>query len=187
MSAQFSFQLTSLQGLIVISRLPVADSRGYLERLFCAEALSEIGISKPVIQINHTLTHRPGAVRGMHFQRPPHAEVKIISCLKGEVFDVAIDLRARSATFLCWHGEILSPKNHKSLYIPEGFAHGFQAITDDCELLYVHTEAYAPHAEGGIVPTDPRVAIRWPLPITELSDRDNNHPLLDGAFSGIVI
>src|SRR5437867_9138236 len=103
MSAQFSFQLTSLQGLIVISRLPVADSRGYLERLFCAEALSEIGMSKPVIQINHTLTHRPGAVRGMHFQRPPHAEVKIISCLKGEVFDVAIDLRARSATFLCWH------------------------------------------------------------------------------------
>jgi dTDP-4-dehydrorhamnose 3,5-epimerase len=106
--------------------------------------------------------------------------------LRGEVFDVAIDLRRSSPTFLHWHGEILSAENKKSYLIPEGFAHGFQALTDDCELLYLHTAGYAPHAEGGIHPQDERVGIEWPLGITDISNRDSNHPRLDESFVGLI-
>ena len=122
----------------------------------------------------------------MHFQRPPHAETKIVSCLRGEVFDVAIDLRSWSSTYLRWHGEVLSAENHRTLLIPEGFAHGFQALVDDCEMLYFHTAAYQPGAESGLNPADPAVAIRWPLPISELSARDRAHALIADGFDGMT-
>lgn len=185
--SRFEFSPTPLRGLVVVQRKPIKDSRGLLARLFCGEEFRQIGIERQIVQINQSLTHLRGAVRGLHFQYPPHAEAKIVTCVRGEVFDVAVDLRADSPTFLQWHSEILSAENARSLCIPEGFAHGFQTLTDDCELLYLHTEAYAPQAEGGLHPRDPRVGVDWPLPITELSSRDQHHPLLGADFTGIAV
>jgi dTDP-4-dehydrorhamnose 3,5-epimerase len=121
----------------------------------------------------------------MHFQRPPYAETKFVSCLRGEVFDVAVDLRRGSPTFLFWHGEILSADNHRTMVIPEGFAHGFQTLCDDCEMLYFHSAAYHEAAEGGVNALDPLLAIKWPLEVTTLSDRDLAHPRLVGEFKGL--
>jgi len=185
MSDRFDILDTPLLELKLIQRKPIGDSRGYLERLFCADDLQALISGKGIVQINHTLTARHGTVRGMHFQHPPHAETKFVSCLRGEVFDVAVDLRQGSPTFLRWHAEILSAGNHKTLMIPEGFAHGFQALTEDCEMLYFHTAAYQPGAECGLNAKDPSLNIRWPEAITELSPRDAAHPLLDGDFRGI--
>jgi len=174
-----------LPGLVLLERKAVQDSRGSLERLYCAESLAHLGVRRALSQINLTRTRQRGSVRGMHFQRPPHAETKIVSCLRGRVFDVAVDVRRGSPTFLHWHGEELTPEGHSSLLIPEGFAHGFQAMSDDCEMLYFHTAAYRPEAEGGLRPTDPSLAIAWPLPISEMSDRDATHPAIAGGFAGV--
>ena len=184
MSARFDLLDTPLSGLRILQRKPIGDSRGYLERLFCTEELQTLATGKPIVQINRTLTASRGTVRGMHFQHSPHAEIKFVSCLRGEVFDVAVDLRHNSVTFLRWHAEVLSAHNHKTLVIPEGFAHGFQTLTDDCEMLYFHTAAYQPTIESGLNSQDPRLAIQWPLSIAELSPRDAAHPLLDNDFAG---
>lgn len=183
--ARFKFIGTPLEGLTLVERQRAQDNRGFFSRLFCAEELAEVGFRMPIAQINHTLTTRKGAVRGLHFQYPPHAEDKLVSCLRGEIFDVAVDLRHRSSTFLRWHGEILSADNSRSLLIPQGFAHGFQALTDDCELLYLHSRPYAAGAEGALNVRDPALAIEWPLPITELSERDARHPAITSEFTGI--
>lgn len=186
MSSGIDIQATPLGGLSVVVRKPLADSRGYLERMFCENQWHSLLSRRRVVQINHTLTRRKGTVRGMHYQRAPHAEMKIVSCLRGTVFDVAVDLRLGSPTFLHWHAELLSHDNHKTLVIPEGFAHGFQNLTDDCEMLYLHTAAYAPNAEGGLNPRDPRLAIAWPLPISEMSPRDGGHAPIAEDFVGIA-
>jgi dTDP-4-dehydrorhamnose 3,5-epimerase len=165
----------------------MSDSRGFFARLFCIEEFRTIGLAKPIVQINHSLTAKRGTVRGLHFQYPPHTETKIVTCLHGEVFDVAVDLRADSPTFLQWHGEILSAANARSLCIPEGFAHGFQTMTEDCELLYLHTETYVPQSEDGVHPRDPRIGVQWPLPIAELSPRDEHHPMLGDGFVGMRV
>jgi dTDP-4-dehydrorhamnose 3,5-epimerase len=143
---RFKFIPTPLAGVVVVQRQPVEDSRGFLSRVYCAKEFSAAGVEKPLAQINHTLTRHRGYVRGMHFQRPPHAETKFVTCLRGEVFDVAVDVRRDSPTFLRWHAELLSATNQRSLLISEGFAHGFQTLTENCELLYLHTSAYEPVA-----------------------------------------
>ncbi|MBA3032745.1 MAG: dTDP-4-dehydrorhamnose 3,5-epimerase [Gammaproteobacteria bacterium] len=186
MSTRFDILDTPLAGLRILQRKFIGDSRGYLERLFCSEELQALAPGRHITQINHTLTATRGTVRGMHFQRPPHAEIKFVSCLRGEVFDVAVDLRDNSPTFLRWHAEVLSADNHKTLVIPEGFAHGFQTLTDNCEMLYFHTAAYQPGAEGGLNAQDPRLAIQWPLPVAGLSPRDAAQPLLDKSFTGVA-
>lgn len=185
MSTRFDTLETPLAGLRVLQRKPIGDQRGYLERLYCNEELQALAPGKPISQINRTLTAARGTVRGMHFQRPPHAEIKFVSCLRGEVFDVAVDLRDNSPTFLRWHAEVLSADNHKTLVIPEGFAHGFQTLTDDCEMFYLHTAAYDLAAEDGLNPQDPALTITWPLPMTELSVRDASHPLIVAGFTGL--
>lgn len=185
MRGRFDILKTEIAGLNVLQRMPLGDKRGYLERLFCNQELNEIISGKEIVQINHTLTASRGTVRGMHFQHPPHAEMKLITCLKGEVFDVAVDLRKDSPTFLKWHAEILNAENHKSLAIPEGFAHGFQTLADDCELIYLHTAAYESSAEGGVHPQDTRLSIKWPLPVHQLSPRDSAHSSLDESFIGV--
>ncbi len=187
MSDRFEILATTLLGLRIMQRNPIGDSRGYLERVFCADELLQLTAGKHIAQINHTMTASRGTVRGMHFQHPPHAEIKFVSCLRGEVFDVAVDLRDNSPTFLHWHAEVLSAVNHKTLVIPEGFAHGFQTLTNDCEMLYLHTAAHQLGAEGGLAAQDPQLAIHWPLPVSALSSRDSDHPLLDKSFTGIVL
>lgn len=187
MTSRFELCGTPLSGLTVLVRKPLGDSRGYLERMFCVDELSEQLGGRGVAQINRTRTANRSTVRGMHFQHPPHAETKFVSCLRGEVFDVAVDLRRDSPTFLSWHGEILSADNHRTLVIPEGFAHGFQTLADDCEMLYFHTAAYHAAAEGGLHPRDPRLDIAWPLPVAGLSARDAGHPFLNASFAGIAL
>ena len=187
MNTRFNIACTPINGLQVLQRKPLGDSRGYLERLFCTEELQPLLNGKKIVQINHTLTVKCGTVRGMHFQHPPHAEAKFVMCLRGEVFDVAVDLRRDSTSFLQWHGEVLSADNHKTLLIPEGFAHGFQTLTDNCELLYFHTAAYQSDAEGALNAQDPKMAIQWPLPISEQSERDKGHPMIQTDFQGIVV
>ena len=186
MSQRFDILPTNIDSLKVLRRRPIGDQRGYLERLFCSSELQDYLGGKKITQINHTLTEKKGTIRGFHYQQGPHAEIKFVSCLRGEVFDVAIDLRRNSPTFLKWHGEILSSKNHKSLIVLEGFAHGFQTLTDDCEMLYLHTASYEPSAEGGINPLDKRINLTWPLPVTEISERDRSHPLLREDFEGLI-
>ena len=176
-----------LAGLRMVERQVSGDSRGFLARLFCADELSSQGWDKPVNQINHSLTAKSGTVRGLHFQVPPHAEMKLVSCLRGRVWDVAVDLRRGSETYLQWHAEELSEDNCRALLIPEGFAHGFQTLTDGVELLYCHSAAYHPKAEGGISPRDARLAIAWPLEIVVMSDKDARHPTIDEGFEGILV
>lgn len=182
---RFAVTALPLAGLKLIERQCLGDRRGFLSRLFCVEELDAAGWCKPIAQINHTYTAHRGTVRGMHYQHPPHAEMKLVTCIRGEVWDVAVDLRTGSATFLHWHAEILSPDNHRALLIPEGFAHGFQALTDDVELLYCHSAVHSPDAEAALNAQDPRLAITWPLGIAELSPRDSKHPLIDSTFEGV--
>lgn len=165
-------------GALVVQRHRRGDDRGFLSRLYCADELTAIGLHSPIVQINQTVTHRSGTIRGMHFQRGAAAEDKFVSCLAGRVFDIAVDIRRDSPTFLQWHGIELSAENMRSFLIPKGFAHGFQTLDDDCELLYLHTAAYDPVAEAGVNPFDPAVAIDWPLPPTDISDRDQRRPLI---------
>ncbi len=183
--SRFNFHPTPLPGLTLVERQPIGDSRGFFARLYCTEEFRAAGWHKPIAQINHTLTRKQGAVRGLHFQHPPHAEGKLVSCFKGQIFDVAVDLRQGSPTFLHWHGAILSAENHRSLLIPEGFAHGFQTLTDDCELFYLHTTPFHAEAESALHVKDPKLGIAWPLPIAELSERDQVHPFIGPDFLGI--
>jgi dTDP-4-dehydrorhamnose 3,5-epimerase len=176
-----------LNGLKIIQRKAIEDERGFLTRVFCAEAFAEYGFNKAINQINHTLTKQKGSVRGLHYQLPPHAEIKFVSCIKGEVLDIALDLRKDSPTFLHWHAEILSESNRRSLLIPEGFAHGFQTLTDDCEMLYLHSAPYVKEAEAAININDPKLAINLPLSITDISERDALHPMINHHFQGIVV
>ncbi|RYH25813.1 MAG: dTDP-4-keto-6-deoxy-D-glucose epimerase [Alcaligenaceae bacterium] len=185
MNQRFLVTETLLSGLVCVERQRAEDKRGFFSRFFCAEELAEVGFAHPIAQINHTLTRRRGSVRGMHFQHPPHGEVKFVSCLRGEVLDVAVDVRRGSPTFLQWYAERLSADNRKSLLIPQGFAHGFQALSDDAELLYLHSAPYQSGAEGALHPQDPRLAIAWPLPLADMSERDASHPFLDDSFKGI--
>ena len=185
--SRFKIIDTPLAGLKVIQRNPISDDRGFLCRFFCAEELSQAGFTKAIVQINHTLTRKAGAVRGLHFQYAPAAEAKIISCIKGEVYDVAVDIRQGSPTFLRWHAERLSADNYKSYLLPEGFAHGVQALKDNCEMMYLHSESYRPETVGALNVLDPRLAINWPLEITEMSERDRRHPFVNEDFKGVLL
>jgi len=185
--SRLTFHPTPLAGLVVVERMPITDERGCLERLFCANEFAAQKVRLPVVQANRTVTACKGTVRGMHFQYPPHTDAKLVSCLAGKIFDIAVDLRRGSPTFLRWHAEELSSKNHKSLLIPAGFAHGLQTLEDNCELLYFHSAAYAADAEGGIHPSDPKIGIRWPLPVGEMSARDRGHSPLTDNFRGLAL
>ncbi len=176
-----------MSGLKLVERRRLGDSRGFLSRLYCAEELASAGWHKPIVQINHTFTAQRGTVRGMHYQQPPHAEMKLVTCIQGEVWDVAVDLRAGFPTFLHWHAEKLTADNHRALLIPEGFAHGFQTISDNVIMLYCHNSAHNPDSEAALNAQDPRLAITWPQAITVLSPRDAKHPLLNSEFTGVLL
>jgi len=185
--SRFDFIQTPLSGLKLLQRKAIEDHRGFFSRFYCFDELSTIGIMKPIVQINHSCTSKKGTVRGLHFQYPPYAENKIISCVKGEVFDVAVDVRSSSPTFLQWHGVILSSKNKKSFIVPEGFAHGFQTLSDDCELIYLSTAPYSETSEDAINAKDKKLSIIWPLPISDLSEKDAKQSFISDEFKGVDI
>lgn len=186
MNERFAMLPTPIAGVILAQRQPVNDARGWFERVFCADEFSVLGLKDPVMQINQSFTAVAGAVRGMHFQHSPSAEWKVISCVEGEVFDVVVDLRQGSPTFLRWHGEALSASNHRSMIVPPGVAHGFQTQTDHCRMLYLHSQPFNPDREAGISAIDPALKIVWPRPITLMSDRDKTLPVISPGFGGFV-
>lgn len=185
--SNFIFHETPLLNLKIIEHQPSIDERGFFSRLFCQKTLNHLIEKKTILQINRTLTRKKGTVRGLHFQHPPYSETKIVSCLKGKVWDVAVDLRKGSPTFLYYHAELLTEDNHKSYLIPEGFAHGFQTLTSDCEMIYFHTADYNKDLEGVINAVDQMIGINWPQPITQRSERDNNCSMLTESFKGLEL
>ncbi len=178
---------TALTGVHVVEFFSAEDRRGKFSRLFCTELLKQVLGERHIVQINHSVNTFSGIIRGLHYQLPPYAEMKLVRCLRGCVWDVALDVRKDSATFLKWHAEELSADNGKMLVIPEGCAHGFQVIEANSELLYLHTETYQPDHERGIRYEDPSLDIMWPLTAEHISDRDRNHPLLTRSFEGIQL
>jgi len=179
------FHPTPLKGAFTISLEPFSDERGWFARTFCKNEFIAIGHDAEWVQLNHSFTKNRGTIRGMHYQLPPFAEIKLVRCIAGIVYDVIIDLRKDSATFLQHFGTELSAANKQMIYIPEGFAHGFQALSDDAELIYHHSQYYTPGVEGGIRFDEPRVKINWPLAPQQLSERDLAHPYLNEQFKGI--
>ncbi|MCB2187250.1 MAG: dTDP-4-dehydrorhamnose 3,5-epimerase family protein [Deltaproteobacteria bacterium] len=177
---------TPLAGVTLVELALQVDARGQFTRLFCAREMAELAGGE-IAQINRSLTRRPGTVRGLHYQGPPALEAKTIFCLAGAVWDVAVDLRRGSPTFLQWHAVVLTRANQRALHLPPGVAHGFQTLEPDSELLYLHSQFYAPEHEGGVRPDDPRLGITWPREIAGLSERDQSFPLLSDDFPGVEV
>ncbi len=178
---------TPIADLIVAESQAFKDMRGAFARLFCEQELSSVIGHRKIVQINHSCTEAVGAVRGLHFQNSPHAEMKLVRCLKGKVWDVAVDLRPQSPSYKRSYAQELSAQNAHMMVIPEGFAHGFQVLEAGSELLYLHTTFYKPESEGGVRHDDPELGIAWPLPVTDISVRDSRHPFIDSSFRGIVL
>jgi len=169
---------TSISSVKLIKRSKFEDKRGRFSRLFCSDDLEELFNGNVIAQINFSETYRTGTLRGMHFQRPPYSEIKLVTCVLGSIFDVVVDIRPNSTTYLSWFGNILSEDNGMAMLVPEGFAHGFQSLSGNTEVIYCHSKKFNPIAESGLNPLDPKIGIAWPLPITVISDRDSGHLFL---------
>ena len=180
-----NFVPTPIDGAFALQHDVRSDDRGRFKRQYCERAFAAAGLKTRWVQANHSVTLGRGSVRGMHFQRPPAAEAKLVSCPVGRVFDVAVDLRAGSPTFLTWTAVEIDETT--SFYIPEGCAHGFQALSDEVHLIYQHSTYYDPSAEAGVRFDDPAVAVQWPLAIGTVSDRDRSFALIDDSYSGIAL
>lgn len=176
-----------IDGLKLITPEPFYDERGYFSRIFCQKDLAEIKENLVIAQVNNSFTKKKGSIRGMHFQYPPSAELKIVRCVRGSIFDVGVDIRKDSPTFLKWHGEVLSAENQKMLVIPEGFAHGFQTLEDNCEIIYFNTAFYSKESESAISYKDPKIGIKWLEEVTVVSEKDQNHPFIDENFEGVIL
>jgi dTDP-4-dehydrorhamnose 3,5-epimerase len=176
---------TPLEGLMTVQAGHVGDARGRFMRLWCEDSFRAVAPGQHVVQVNQSFTSQRGTVRGMHFQRQPALEGKLVRCLRGEVFDVAVDVRRNSPTFGRWHGVYLCAGEALQLWLPPGFAHGFQTLTPEVEMLYLHTGKYSPTHEAGLRFDDPRLKIRWPLPVAQVSERDARHPLWSDHFEGV--
>ena len=170
---------TALKGAYIIKLDPKGDKRGSFTRIFCEKELAEIGFDKRIVQINHSITEEKGTLRGMHYQVGVASEIKIIRVIKGSVYDVIVDMRPDSDTFLKWTSSNLSKDSPQILYVPEGFAHGFQTLSQDVEMIYQHSSFYDPNSERGFPYDDPKIRISWPLPVSVVSERDSNHHNLE--------
>jgi dTDP-4-dehydrorhamnose 3,5-epimerase len=173
------FRETSIPGVAVVELEPRADERGFFARAFCAREFTEQGLVPDVVQANLSFNHRAGTTRGLHFQAASHPEAKFFRCIRGETFNVAVDMREGSPTFGRWTGVVLSAENRNGLYIPPLCAAGYQALTDGAEVLYTVSGFYAPEAERGLRYDDPALGIDWPLEPSIVSEKDRSWPLLD--------
>jgi dTDP-4-dehydrorhamnose 3,5-epimerase len=170
------FSQTELRGAWLIEPVPARDERGFFARTFCVHEFADHGLTTRFVQHNTSYSVARETLRGMHFQRAPHAEVKVVSCLKGAIWDVIIDLRPESPTYCEWQGFELTADNYRQLYVPEGFAHGFQTLCADSEVGYLISAFYAPAAASGVRHDDPAFAIDWPLPVSVISEKDKSWP-----------
>lgn len=172
------FEKTSLEGLYIVKPQLLRDERGLFTRTFCKKEFAEIGFEKDFVQFNHSFNSKKGTLRGMHFQEAPFTETKLIRCVEGRVWDVAVDLRKESKTYLQYFGIELSKENMFSVLIPDGFAHGFLTLEDNSSLIYHHTEFFTPNKDRGILYNDPSIGIKWPIPISFISQKDTSYTLL---------
>ncbi|MCB1144984.1 MAG: dTDP-4-dehydrorhamnose 3,5-epimerase [Leptospiraceae bacterium] len=170
------FTETGIKGSFVVDLKKIGDSRGFFARAFCSKEFSEVGITSSVTQANLSYSAKKGTIRGMHFQKSPFEEMKAIRCIRGSFFDVVLDLRVDSPTYKKWYGVELSAQNQKMLIVPEGCAHGFQTLEDEIEAFYLVSKEYSPTHDSGVRYNDPAFQIEWPLPLTEISDKDKNFP-----------
>jgi len=177
------FTEAAIKGLFIVEGTPFADARGFFSKIFDREEFS-LYRQKPIAQVNYSITRGEGTVRGLHFQKSPHMELKIVTCLEGEIFDVAVDLRDDSPTFLQWHGENLKGGTLRSMIIPEGMAHGFQVLSPEVRMLYLHTESYHPESEGRLHVEDPALNITWPSAVRNLSSSDAQAPKINLDLKG---
>lgn len=174
-----------LEGAAELRSVVRQDSRGWFARWFCQEELAALNGGRPLQQINSSFTAKKGAVRGLHFQFSPYTEDKLVRCLAGRVFDVMVDLRRGSKTYGQWLSVTLDAREMNMVYIPRGFTHGFQTLTENCQMLYLHTEFFAPEHQGGLRYDSPELGIAWPLPVTDISERDASLAPLDRSFEGL--
>jgi dTDP-4-dehydrorhamnose 3,5-epimerase len=181
------FIATDIEGLFTIKCKKLVDERGIFTRTFCKNEFKQIGFEKEFVQFNQSFNRFKGTIRGLHFQNAPYTETKLIRCVAGSVFDVAVDLRKSSPTFLKYFGTILSAENMDGILIPNGFAHGFQTLEDNTSLIYHHTEYYQPNAEAGIRFDDPAIGVLWKLPATNISPKDRSYNLLNQNFEAIIL
>jgi dTDP-4-dehydrorhamnose 3,5-epimerase len=172
---------TELKGAFIIEPERAEDERGFFARTFCVQEFSAHGLDPAVVQCNISYNQRRGTLRGLHYQVPPHAEARLVRCTAGAVYDVVVDIRPDSPTFKRWLGVELSVENRKMFYVPEGYAHGFQTLTDGTELFYQMSKAYAPLAARGIRWDDPAIGISWPMKPLVVSARDRSYPALQAA------
>ncbi len=178
---------TPLLGLYIINYSKFEDERGFFTRTFCKKEFSQIGFNKEWVQLNHSFNVKKGTVRGLHYQKMPFSESKLIRCIQGRVFDVAVDIRQNSPTYLQYFSIELSADNMSAIFIPNGFAHGFQTLEENSSLIYHHSEYYTPEADAGLRYNDPGINIKWPLPVVNLSVKDKQYPFLDVNFKAIEI
>jgi dTDP-4-dehydrorhamnose 3,5-epimerase len=178
------FKPTPLEGAYTIDLEMRGDDRGFFARFFCENEFRDAGLETKFVQVNNSLTEKAGTLRGLHYQLPPAAEVKVVRCIRGALWDVILDLRAGSPTFGKWFGAELSAENRTMMYVPRGFAHGFVTLTENTEALYLVSTFYAPDAERGVRFNDPKHGIEWPIAPVEISDKDRNWPDLDATFHG---
>lgn len=169
-----NFHTTDLKDAVLIEMSPFQDDRGHFGRTFCQSEFGDAGLETSFVQANASFNHRKGTLRGMHYQLPPHAEVKVVRCVRGAIHDVIIDLRRESPTYLAWQGFDLTEDNGMQLYVPRGFAHGFISLRDDTAITYMVSAAYAPGAERGLRWNDPTFGIDWPIEVATMSDKDAN-------------
>jgi dTDP-4-dehydrorhamnose 3,5-epimerase len=173
------FRETILKGAFLVEIKKLEDNRGFFGRAWCQQEFEENGLNGNIRQINTSFTHNKGTIRGMHYQIDPYQETKFIRCTRGRIFDVIIDLRPESVTFMKWIGHELSEDNYKMVYVPENFAHGFVTLEDNCEVYYPTTEFYTPDSERGIRFNDPAFNIEWPIEVEFVSEKDLSHPDFD--------
>jgi dTDP-4-dehydrorhamnose 3,5-epimerase len=173
------FLATALPGAFVLEPQPMADERGLFARTFCAREFAEHGLTSRLVQCSVSYNRQKGTLRGLHYQRSPHEEAKLVRCTAGAVYDVIVDLRPGSSTYLQHFGVELSARSRRSLFVPEMFAHGFQTLEDDTEVFYQMSQFYAPDHAAGLRYNDPELGIAWPLPVSVMSDKDRTWPLVD--------
>ena len=176
-----TFVETELPGVFIVEPKKIEDDRGFFSRVWCEDALKKAGLNCNIVQINSSSNKEKGTLRGLHYQSSPNAEVKILTCTRGSVFDVAVDMREDSKTFLSWIGVHLSEENRRFVYVPEGFAHGYQSTSDNAEVLYTSSNSYSPESENGIRWNDPKIDIEWPIQPINVSTKDQAWPLINGS------
>tara|TARA_B100001057_G_scaffold342442_1_gene343348 strand:+ start:153 stop:713 length:561 start_codon:yes stop_codon:yes gene_type:complete len=183
----FKIKNLPLEGLKLVTNHKIEDGRGFLSRIFCIDELPDFALSKPITQINHTFTKKKGSIRGFHYQESPYSEIKLVNCIKGRILDIAVDIRPDSKTYLKYFSVELSYETNDALLIPEGFAHGFQSLSDDVEMLYFHSVSYNKKYERGINPFDKAIGVDWPLEVSKISQRDSSHPNINKSFKGVIL